>query len=274
MIGAGQPTCKRQGGDLVFSTVTDKNQWTLYSNSLLRRIIVCLLGVTIVSVGIAICLEGKAGVDPYTAFLQGISSVSGVSFSLVVPIVNILMLIVVLPFDKSIFGLGTILNFTLVGVLVDYFRELYRHFFVFNYSVGGMLIHLLIGVAFFCLGVSMYITANLGVCPYDGIAPALKRKLPKFGYRTYRIVQDLVTILLACVLIQFNFSLGIVGVGTIIQGFFIGFFVNFFNRTISNRLVGINGDIFDQESASESASRPQESRSDGGVTTESTSRIA
>jgi Predicted membrane protein len=258
----------------MFSTVKDKNQWTLRPNSLLRRTVVCLAGVTIVSIGIALCLEGKAGVDPYTAFLQGVSHVTGVSFSLVVPVVNILMLIVVLPFDKSIFGLGTILNFTLVGVLVDYFRELYQIVFTFEYSVGGMLIHLVIGVAFFCLGVSMYITANLGVCPYDGVAPALKRQFPRCSYRTYRVIQDLITIVLACVLIRFSFSLGIIGIGTIIQGFFIGIFVNFFNRNISNRLVGIRGDIFDQEDSSEFTSAPQGSRFDGGMATESTNTIA
>ena len=100
--------------------LTAPDQWTLSDNSLLRRILVCFLGEVITAVGIAICLEGKSGVDPFTAFLQGISHVSGISFSAIVPIVNIIMLILVLPFDRSIFGLGTVVNFTIVGVLVDY----------------------------------------------------------------------------------------------------------------------------------------------------------
>ena len=41
----------------------------------------CFLGEVITAVGIAICLEGKSGVDPFTAFLQGISHVSGISFA-------------------------------------------------------------------------------------------------------------------------------------------------------------------------------------------------
>ena len=42
------------------------------------------------------------------------------------------------------------------------------------------------------------------------------------------------------------FSLGVVALGTIIMGFFIGPIVNFFNNSISNHLVGISGDIFEQ----------------------------
>ena len=168
--------------------LTAPDQWTLSDNSLLRRILVCFLGEVITAVGIAICLEGKSGVDPFTAFLQGISHVSGISFAAIVPIVNIIMLILVFPFDRSIFGLGTVINFTVVGVLVDYFRPIYRSFFHVEYSGGSMLLHLAIGLPLFCLGVSMYITCDLGQCPYDGIAPSLRRHFPRYRYRAYRLV--------------------------------------------------------------------------------------
>ncbi|WP_143222973.1 hypothetical protein [Actinomyces oris] len=54
------------------------------------------------------------------------------------------------------------------------------------------------------------------------------------------------TIVLALVLTGFQLSLGVVALGAIIMGFFIGAVVNFFNNSISNHLVGISGDIFDQ----------------------------
>ena len=52
--------------------------------------------------------------------------------------------------------------------------------------------------------------------------------------------------ILALVLTGFQFSLGVVALGIIIMGFFIGAIVNFFNNSISNHLVGISGDIFEQ----------------------------
>ena len=102
--------------------LTAKGQWTLSDNSLLRRILVCFVGQVITACGIAICLEGKSGVDPFTAFLQGISHVSGISFAVIVPIVNIIMLILVFPFDRSIFGLGTVIMGFFVGPIVGFFN--------------------------------------------------------------------------------------------------------------------------------------------------------
>lgn len=224
--------------------LTAKEQWTLSDNSLLRRILVCFVGQVITACGIAICLEGKSGVDPFTAFLQGISHVSGLSFAVTVPLVNIIMLILVFPFDRSIFGLGTVINFTVVGVFVDYFRPIYRSVFHVEYSLGSMLLHLAIGLPLFCLGVSMYITCDLGQCPYDGIAPSLRRKFPRLSYRVYRMVQDIITILVALILIRFDLSLGIIALGTVIMGFFVGPIIGFFNKRVSNRMVGITGDIF------------------------------
>ena len=224
--------------------LTAKEQWTLSDNSLLRRILVCFVGQVITACGIAICLEGKSGVDPFTAFLQGISHVSGISFAATVPIVNIIMLILVFPFDRSIFGLGTVINFTVVGVFVDYFRPIYRSVFHVEYSLGSMLLHLAIGLPLFCLGVSMYITCDLGQCPYDGIAPSLRRNFPRLSYRVYRMVQDIITILVALILIRFDLSLGIIALGTVIMGFFVGPIIGFFNKRVSNRMVGITGDIF------------------------------
>ena len=90
----------------------------------------------------------------------------------------------------------------------------------------------------------MYITCDLGQCPYDGIAPSLRRRFPRYSYRTYRVVQDIITILLALILIRFDLSLGIIALGTVIMGFFVGPIVGFFNMRVSNRLVGISGDIF------------------------------
>lgn len=216
---------------------TEKERWTLRGGSLLRRILVCVVGEIVTSLGIAVLLIGHAGVDPYTSFLQGVAHLSGLSFGAIVPIVNILLLIVVVPFDKTIFGLGTMLNFTMVGVLVDYFQAVYEDRFTFTYTIPGMLVCLLIGMALFSLGVSMYITCDLGQGPYDGIAPAINRKFPKVSYRAFRVAQDILAIILALVLTGFDFSLGIVAIGTIIMGF-LGPIIGFCNTRISSRLVG------------------------------------
>ena len=126
--------------DMALKFFTEKGRWSLRGGYLLRRIIVCVVGEIVTSLGIAVLLIGHAGVYPYTSFLQGVAHLSGLSFGVIVPVVSILLLIVVVPFDKIIFGLGAVLNFTMVGVLVDYFQTIYEDHFTFTYTIPGMLV--------------------------------------------------------------------------------------------------------------------------------------
>lgn len=239
--------------DMALKYFTEKGRWSLRGGYLLRRIIVCVVGEIVTSLGIDVLLIGHAGVDPYTSFLQGVAHFSGLSFGVIVPVVNILLLIVVVPFDKTVFGLGTVLNFTMVGVLVDYFQTIYEDHFTFTYTIPGMLVCLLVGMALFSLGVSMYITCDLGQGPYDGIAPAIDRQFPKISYHTFRVAQDVLAIMLALVLTGFDLSLGIVAIGTIIMGFFLGPIIGFCNTRISSRLVGAAAEAPELESRVQAA---------------------
>lgn len=65
----------------MFETLRCAREWTLRPGSLLRRSLVCLIGVILTAIGITVALKGHAGVDPFTALLQGVSHVTGLSFS-------------------------------------------------------------------------------------------------------------------------------------------------------------------------------------------------
>ena len=219
-------------------TFFSAREWTLRPGSLLRRCLVCLLGVIITSMGITVALKGHAGVDPFTAMLQGVSYVTGLSFSWVVPLVNIALLAIIIPFDRKIFGLGTVLNFTLVGVLVTEFTKVLDSIYVFTYSVPGMLIHLAVGLLLFAFGLSLDITPDLGQGAADGIAAVLVRRFPQRSYRFFRIAQDFTVIIIALLLFRFDLSGGVIGVGTVVMVVGIGVVVDFFNRTVAGKLVG------------------------------------
>ncbi|WEV64712.1 hypothetical protein [Bifidobacterium sp. ESL0732] len=226
-----------------WTLVTDREQWTLKPYSLLRRILVNLVGVVIVSIGIGVCNVGFVGVDPYAAFLMALSHLTGIAYTWMVPLVNtILFILIVIPFDRSIFGFGMITNMTLVGFFTDTFTSIYHHFYNPTFSWWILAIHLVIGLFFFCLGVSLQIRPNLGACPYDGIAPSLHRHFPKISYRVFRTCQDIITIIIAGILIKFNLGIGILGIGTIIMGFFIGTIVDWFSKHFTEKLLGVRGE--------------------------------
>lgn len=153
----------------MFESLCCAREWTLRPGSLLRRSLVCLIGVILTAIGITVALKGHAGVDPFTALLQGVSHITGLSFSWVVPVVNIALIALIFPFDHKVLGLGTVLNFTLVGVLVTSFTSTLDSIYVFTYSIPGMLAHLAIGLVIFALGLSLYITPDIG----QGAAPCI-----------------------------------------------------------------------------------------------------
>lgn len=211
----------------------EKGENIMGKNGTIRRMIVTVLGVIIVSIGLTICLEGKTGVDPYTALIQALSDITGISMTFAVPGVNIILIIIMLFVDRSTIGFGTLVNMFGVGFLIDTFSALYEKLFYFQPGIVTMLVHLAIGLVFFTLGVSLYITSDMGVCPYDGIAPALHKRFPAKSYRFIRVLQDIITMVIALLLG------GPVALGTIIMAFFIGFMINFWNDLVSKKIVGI-----------------------------------
>ena len=217
--------------------IRDPKQWTWRPNSPLRRIVLCFVGVMIVSLGTAICLHDKTGVDPFTALQQSVTEVTGLSLAVLSPIINLVMLILIIPFDRKIFGLGTLMNALLFGVFVTVFLDVLEGFYTFEYSLGGMLVHLVIGLTLYCLGLSIYISTDIGQGAADGLAPVLTRKFKNVSYRTFRIGQDVISALIALIILRFDLSLSSVGVGTLIMSLFIGVIVDFFNRTVSNWLI-------------------------------------
>lgn len=251
----------------MFDKLLSAEEWTFRPGSLLRRSLVCLLGVAITSLGATVALKGHAGVDPFTAMLQGVSYVTGLSFAWVVPLVNIVILAVVIPFDRKIFGLGTVLNFTLFGIFVTTFTEILDGIYTFTYTIPGMLAHLLIGLILFSFGLSLYIISDLGQGAADGIAPVLVRRFPRRSFRFFRIAQDFTVIVIALLLYRFDLSHGVIGVGTLIMVVGIGVIVNFFNRTVGVKIVGSDTAFASQTPSRDPDKTSQSSRAESMVET-------
>ena len=80
------------------------------------------------------------------------------------------------------------------------------------------------------LGASLYQTADLGIAPYDYISLGLRDYTP-YPYFGCRIFTDALSALL-CWLLG-----GLVGLGTLICAFCLGPFIQFFDRTFSQKVL-------------------------------------
>jgi len=169
------------------------------------------------------------GMDPFQAFAHGVWNKTNMSYGLLYTIMNLIMLIGVLIFDRRKIGLGTLLNIFLIGYIVDYSSRLFM-LLIPGPEMYQRVLLLLMGITIMCFGSSLYFTADLGVSTYDAVALILSEKYP-WKFKFCRLGSDLI-----CTGIGFAFG-ATVGVGTLITAFFMGPLISYFNDKISIPLL-------------------------------------
>ncbi|BAL62102.1 hypothetical protein QQG09_01545 [Melissococcus plutonius] len=198
--------------------------------SLLLRLLYALIGVAIFSFGSATLRIGQVGLDPFTAANIGIGDKVGLSLGVYQVIINIIILIFVFFFDRKYIGLGTIINMFLTGFFIDYFTLFYQKLINIPINLVTQSILLVCGILIFTFGASFYMSAKLGNAPYDAIAPLIVDYTHK-QYRIIRIIQDVIFLAIALV-----FG-GPVGIGTIINAFFTGPLIAFWNDKVNGPFI-------------------------------------
>ncbi|WP_086347538.1 YczE/YyaS/YitT family protein [Candidatus Enterococcus clewellii] len=194
------------------------------------RSIFAFVGVGILAFGAATLRVGQVGLDPYTAANIGIGKTLGLSLGVYQLGINIVILLMVFIFGRKYIGIGTIINMVLTGFFIDFFTWVYQDIFTIELTLVIRALLLIVGVLIFTFGASFYMSAKLGNAPYDAIAPMIVDRT-KFRYRSVRVIQDIAFVLLA-----FVFG-GPVGVGTVINAFFTGPLIEFWNKKVSEPII-------------------------------------
>jgi uncharacterized membrane protein YczE len=194
-----------------------------------RRLPRLLLGIVIISVGIALTLEAHLGVSPYDVLHQGLGDVTGLSFGTVVVLLGLLILVAWIPLGQR-FGIGTIINTLSIGFIVDACRDAIPR----TEELGLRWPMLLGGIVVSAVGIGMYIGAGLGPGPRDGLMTGLAAK----GYPLWIVRTVLELSALAA-----GWSLGgNVGVGTVLFAFAIGPLGHWFLQRLHLGVGGVDPD--------------------------------
>lgn len=192
----------------------------------IKRILMTIVGVLCSGFGAGIFDFCQMGMDPFQVFAHGVWNLTSMGFGTFYVIVNVIMLIAVLIFDRKKIGLGTVINIFLLGYVVEYTSKLFQWIFP-DASLVVRIICLIITVFILCFASSFYFTANMGVSTYDAVALYMSEKQSKVKFRYCRIATDLV-----CVGIGWFFG-ATVGIGTLITAFFMGPLISVFNKYVS-----------------------------------------
>lgn len=205
-----------------------------------------LFGVIICAISVGVFKIAALGVDPFQALMAGLDilipdvmvplfgkEINITSFGTLYVIVNAILFIFMLVFDRHYIGIATFINLFLLGYITQFTYDFLLTVIV-DPSIWIRLICLLVGIVIICFGSAFYMTADLGVSTYDAVAliMAYKWKLGKFKF--IRIATDVVCVITGCVLFLFSGGkfrdiMTIAGAGTIITAFFMGPLIDFFN---------------------------------------------
>ncbi|MDF3000405.1 MAG: hypothetical protein K0Q48_524 [Bacillota bacterium] len=179
------------------------------------RLLRLIFGLLLYAFGIVVTLNAHIGYAPWDVFHVGFAKTAGISIGTASIIAGAVIGIIAVLLGERL-GLGTILNMVLIGIFLDLILRLSIIPQASNFVLGTSM--LVIGLFIIALASYFYIGSAFGAGPRDSLMVALTRKtkLPVGVCRG--------TIELLAVFAGWRLG-GMVGFGTILSAFAIGFCV-------------------------------------------------
>lgn len=148
----------------------------------IKKFLLMVISVTLMGFSVSLLVLTDMGTDPCSAMNYGVSAKIGISFGTYQLLLNVVLLVFVLIFDRSLIGTGTIGNMVLVGYTADFCSNyLWNGLFHIPASLPlgtriGILIPTLI---VFVIAAACYMNSGCGMAPYDAVPFIINARLEK-----------------------------------------------------------------------------------------------
>ncbi|MFT5220785.1 MAG: putative membrane protein YczE [Gammaproteobacteria bacterium] len=167
-------------------------------------------GLVLFGLGESLLIASGAGVSPWTVLAQGIATRFDWSIGFTTMVISFFVLLLWIPLARTP-GIGTVLNAVIIALMIDFSLAWLPYPQLLHWQLiqaaGGVLI---VGIAS-----GIYLTANLGAGPRDGLMTGLQAVTGK-PIATIRIAIEISVVAAGWYLG------GVVGVGTILFAFGVG----------------------------------------------------
>lgn len=206
------------------------------NHNYLQRTLFMLIGNLLIGLAVTTYRLSGLGVDAFTGMNLGISGFLNLTFGTWQLLINIVLLVIVFFTARSLIGPGTIVNMVGIGYIADFLCWLVLDVAKLNITLPLRIFFLLLGTLFASLGVALYMHADMGLSPYDSVAPIIvKLSNEKIAFQTARVSSDIISLtlgILFCLAAHDNIWM-IVGIGTIMNALLNGPLIQFFKNRLS-----------------------------------------
>ncbi len=181
------------------------------------------LGLSIYSFGVYLTIYANIGLAPWDCLGMGIAKHTPLNYGSSMVLIGVCAIIVQLILREPI-GFATLFDALLTGNIVQFLCGISPY--PDNHSFWLGIAYMQFGFLFIALGMYVYMKAEQGCGPKDGLLIAIGKRLPK-------IPIGVVEILLWAVVTLFGWMLGgAVGIGTVISTFGAGALMHLFYSVI------------------------------------------
>ena len=178
-----------------------------------RQLFQVIFGTSLLGVGISLNYLANLGLGPWGVFHDGLSKTIGITYGRTIIITGVAVMLLWIPLKQKP-GLGTLIDIFLVGLVADTIIL----YFEFSENIFLSLILVLLGIISIGTGTAIYVGADLGVGPRDGIMVGLETLGIKIG--TARNLIELIAFLTGWLLgglVGYVTILFVIGIGPVVQ---------------------------------------------------------
>ena len=176
----------------------------------LLSVLFLFIGLSIFGFGHAILFGSNYGVSPWMVLAQGLAIEFGIGIGLSIILVSFGVLLFWIPLKEKP-GIGTFINFFVVAAVI----EMTLPYIPYQTDISLKLIQVFLGILVIGIGGSIYLIANLGPGPRDGLMTGISKKT-KIPMAYVRNVLEISVVII-------GWSLGgTAGLGTLIFAILIG----------------------------------------------------
>ena len=137
----------------------------------LLSVLFLFIGLSIFGFGHAILFGSNFGVSPWMVLAQGLAIQFEIGIGLSIIVVSFGVLFFWIPLKEKP-GIGTFINFFVVAAVI----EMTLPYIPYQTDISLKLLQVFVGILVIGIGGSIYLIANLGPGPRDGLMTGLSRK--------------------------------------------------------------------------------------------------